>query len=397
MGTEIVTTLWEWEMARIRMLARIKDNGIKVDKEFCKPRIIKGQEICADIKYKLGWNPGSTKQLGEFLLDEMKYPVLGKTEKGNPSFNKHAMEEYDLLLEHDGSSVAQDVFRYRGWQKTVSSNYIPYITLCDKRDIIHPSYMAHRARTGRDSCEDPNLQQIPKESEKEWNGDLKQAFVPRGYLDHLSYIGDTVLVEFDFAQLETRVTAAVAKVRELLEAFWDDVDVFQVMADTLGWTRDRVKLFFYMTIYGAGARKMSLVFKISFKEAHKMIDEFYERYPTIRTKAKLAAAFAKQDKFIEYWTGRRRHFPSGDYHKAFNAAIQGGAFEIVKRSGIRLESKIPWPLVLTVHDSYTVEMPIAQYNDDTCNMIKSILEDVPESKEMGVPFKVSYKKWGEKS
>lgn len=385
-------TLWENEAEFIHLIASIKRNGIRINREFCKPKLAQGLKICNEIRSELGWNPGSTLQLGDFLLNKMNYPVLKYTEKGNASFDKFALEEYESLLEVDGSDIAQKVLRYRGWQKTTSSNYKPYLELADKNDVIHPNYKVHGTRTCRTSCELPNLQQIPRSSEKEWNGDLKKAFIPRD---------NHVLVEFDKAQLETRLASAVAEEEELLEAFHQDVDVFQVMADRLSWKRQDCKLFWYMTLYGAGPKKVAVIFKLDIPAAKDMINEFFGAYPNLRTMSRKADNLAKRDKYIVYWTGRRRHLnghKGQEYHKAFNAYIQGGAFEIVKRSGNRLFREIPreWPIVLTVHDSYVVELPVADYTESNCQKIQGILEAVPEAEEMGVPFKVDYKLWGEK-
>lgn len=383
-----MTTLWQWETEFIELIARIRDNGIMVDKEFCKPKIAQGEAILARIKGELGWNPGSSQQIGDFLINQMGYPVVKRSPKtGKPSFDKYALEEYELMLEADGSDLATKILTYRGWQKTVSSNYRAYLKLCDRESILHPNYKVHGTRTCRTSCENPNLQQIPRESEKPWNGDVKRAFISRG---------STILVEFDYAQIELRLAAAAAVEVQLLEAFRDGVDAFDVMAEQLGWPRQHCKTLTYATGYGAGEKRIALIFKIPIPEARERIDEFFGAWPNLRIKAREAAKVARARGYIQYWTGRRRHFTEGDFHKAFNAYIQGGAFEIIKRSGIRLAASIPWPIVLTVHDSYVVEMPVAAYTEENLNKIKSILEAVPEAEEMGVPFKVSYKLWGEK-
>lgn len=399
-------TLWEIEQQWIRLVADIRSVGTKIDREFCEPRMRKGYDICTQIKYNLGWNPGSPKQLGKFLLEDMGYPVFRRTENGAPSFDKKALEEYEIYLAADGSDVAKQVLRYRGWQKTASSNYKAYLDLVDRYDILHPNYKVHGTKTGRLSCESPNLQQIPRSSETEWNGDLKQAFVPRGKLLYSWYklqqgfskipdLDETVLVEFDYAQLEMRLAAAVAKEEELLEAFRADEDVFQTMADRLGWLRQNVKTFYYATSYGAGTGKIALTFGISKEEAEEMRHDFHKAYPNLKKKSDKAALVAKSQGYIEYWTGRRRHL-TGNYYKTFNAYIQGGAFEIVKRSGLRAKERVPAPIVLTVHDSYVFEIPKVWYTEEFVEAIKLVLEAVPEAEAMGVPFKVDAKLWGSK-
>lgn len=381
------STLWQWEAAFIELMAEIKNNGIKIDRDFCGRKALEGEKVLREIRRELGWNPASRLDLEKVLLVDFGFPVKRTTDNGNPSFDKYAMEEYEELLAQEGSTLARTILRYRGWQKTVSSNYKAYLELADSDSILHPNYKLHGTLTGRLSCENPNLQQIPRESRNEWNGDLKRAFVPR----HPDYI----IVEFDYGQLETRLAAAYAQQDNLLQAFWRGEDVFQSMADELGWDRQDCKLFTYMTLYGAGVGKIKLVFNIGQYEAEQMRSEFFGAYPGLRSIARRANSLARQDGYIEYWTGRRRHFGKGseESRKAFNSIIQGGAFEIVKRSMLRLRREIPWMMVLQVHDSVAIEMPVAEATEMNFESIASILSDVPESKDFGVPFKVGYKEW----
>lgn len=379
-------TLWEYEAEFIRLIARIKDNGIRIDPNFCKPKVQQGEAVLREIRDRLGWNPGSSKQIGKVLLEDLGYPIVKYNKSGNPSFDKFAMEEYEEMLEADGSVLAKDIIRYRGWQKTVSSNYMAYLRLADRDNILHPNYKVHGTKTCRTSCEDPNLQQIPRSTPKEWNGDVKEAFIPRS--------DELILIEFDASQVEFRLQAAVAKELELLNAFNSGVDVFKMMAQRLGWERQDVKTLVYATGYGAGVKRISTIFGITMESAKARIEEFYASYPRLRIKNKQCAAIAKQKGYIEYWTGRRRHMRD-KHHKAWNAVIQGGAFEIIKRCGIRVAQEIPYPIVLTVHDSYVFELPRGVAEDGvTIDRIKRILEAVPESREMGVKFKWEAKTWG---
>jgi DNA polymerase-1 len=172
-------TLWEIEQDFIRLIARIKQRGIKVDSEFSRKKAIEGTRILNQISASLGWNPGSPQQLGKYLITDLGLPVLKRTPNGAPSFDKEALTEYELHLDATGDETASKVLEYRGWQKTVSSNFQAYLDLMDENEILHPNYKVHGTRTGRLSCEKPNLQQIPRESVKPWNGDVKKAFIVR--------------------------------------------------------------------------------------------------------------------------------------------------------------------------------------------------------------------------
>lgn len=366
-------TLWETEADFIRLIARIKERGIKIDTKFSRERAIQGTTILNKIHNELGWNPGSSQQLGHYLIDELGLPVLKRTKEGNPSFDKEALADYELHLSATGDETAQKVLEYRGWQKTVSSNYQAYLDLMDENEILHPNYKVHGTRTARLSCEKPNLQQIPRSNPKPWNGDVKKAFIVRDEgLFHYS---------FDFKQVEFRLAAAYAKEVELLEIFNSGADIFTEMSERLGRPRHDIKTFTYATLYGAGKGKIALILKKPKWEADDLYDEFHGTWPGFRRISEKAAQLAYNDGYIDYWTGRRRHLKRAEAHKAFNSIIQGGAFEIVKRRMLALKDE---PIVLQVHDSITVE---EDANLDT-DRIKRTLEDVPESRNFGVKFEV---------
>src|SRR5258708_14765821 len=117
-------------------------------------------------------------------------------------FDKYAMEEYELLLAASDNETAGLVLEYRGWFKTVSSNYKAYLDLLSPDGFLRPNYKVHGTRTRRLSCEKPNLQQIPRSTPKRWNGNLKKAFVARrGY----------TLSELYYVQLEFRHAAGYSR------------------------------------------------------------------------------------------------------------------------------------------------------------------------------------------
>jgi DNA polymerase-1 len=390
-------TLWETEADFIRLIARIKERGIKIDTQFSRKKVIEGTRILNAIRSDLGWNPGSPQQLGKYLIADLGLPILKTTPNGAASFDKDTLEEYELHLDALGDRTAQQVLTYRGWQKTVSSNFQAYLDLMDENEILHPNYKVHGTRTSRLSCEKPNLQQIPRESVKPWNGDVKKAFIPRSsdlyknlYASKKRSIsGNLRLRTFDFKQVEFRLAAAYAREKELLELFNSGADIFTEMSARLGRPRHQIKTFVYATLYGAGKSKIGLILKVPQKEADALYDEYHGTWPGFKKIADRATRLAKDDGYIEYWSGRRRHLTPYEAHKAWNAVLQGGAFEIVKNRMLALSRE---PIVLQVHDSITVE------DDDNCDVdsIKKTLEAVPISKDLGVRFEVDMVVEGEK-
>lgn len=392
-------TLWEIESDFIRLMAEVKQRGIKVDTKFSRAKVIEGTRILNQISGSLGWNPGSPQQLGKYLIDELGLPVIKRTPAGKPSFDKFALAEYETFLEPLNDATAQKVLTYRGWSKTVSSNFQAYLDLMDEKQILHPNYKLHGTRTCRMSCEKPNLQQIPRESPKPWNGDTKKAFIPREYelyyelpdgneiwrptrqVVKIQPCGKLRLRTFDFKQVEFRLAAAYAKEVELLEIFNDGGDIFEEMSVRLGRPRHQIKTFVYASLYGAGKDKIALILGVPKNEGIEFYNEYHGTWPGFKRIAEKATQLALNDGYIEYWSGRRRHLHKSDARLAWNSVLQGGAFEIVKRRMLALRKE---PIVLQVHDSITIE------DDDNCDVdrIRETLCAVPESNALGVKFEV---------
>lgn len=382
--------LWEVEQKYVWVIANMIERGIKIDLEYCLREMFKGQHIMGQMRAELMINPGSPIGLEKLLIDELGLPVMKRTPGGKPSFDKEAMALYDEMLEQVEDDRAKKVLRYRGWQKTVSSNYKAYIDLRDGDNVLHPGYKIHGTETGRASCEKPNLQQIPKSSDKEWNGNLKRAFIPRDGFG---------LWEVDYSQLEFRLTCAYAEQEDLIEIFNDESrDIFTEMATAMDWLRQNVKTLVYLILFGGGANRAKVAFRLdTIEEGRALVEEFHARYPKIRAISRKAQNLATSRGYVQYWTGRRRHFPKGSkYYRAFNSIIQGGEAEIVKRAMIKLDEEVcdeSCRMVLQVHDSVVFE--IAEGKESVyLPRIKKAMEAVDFN--FGVKFKVDVKKWGEK-
>jgi DNA polymerase-1 len=382
--------LWEIERDWIRFLIQVESTGISIDEELCESETQVGTEEMERTAEQLGGNPASPKFLGKLLTD-LGIP-LKKTPKGNPSFNKEAMAEYEIHLEAQQNPMAKLVQKFRGWQKTVSTNYKAYLRLLSPDRRLRPNYKIHGARTSRLSCEDPNLQNIPRVSEHRWNGRLKRAFVGRtGY----------TLWEADYSNLELRMAAVYSQDETLLTTFLLGLKPFDVMAQKLGWPRHDCKTFTYTVLYGGGDDRVATVFRTGLNRAKAMRAEFFAAYPELQRFNKEATHRAETRGYVKLWTGRRRHFeyPESEGYKAMNSIFQGGVAEIVKRKGIELGRTIDWDeckVLLQIHDSYVFE--IKNGTEGYWHpKIQSIMESVGDLSPFfkKIPFPVSIKKWGE--
>jgi DNA polymerase I len=379
----------EQKMPFYKVIIAMERRGVRVDTALCE-RMINHGEICMDeIVEILQLNPGSPKDLSTLLIDKLGLPVVKRSQKTQkPSFDKEAMKDYETMLELRDDPTARYILEYRGWQKSVSSNYRPYIELLSVDGRLRPNYKLHGTKTGRMSCEKPNLQQIPRVSNKPWNGEMKSAFIPApGYR----------LWEADYGQLELRLATAYANERGLKAVFEEDRDVFTEMSEQLGMARHDTKTLTYTIQYGGGIRRLTTVFGIQPARAQEIRENFYQTYPGFRAVSNLAQRKAAAKGKLQLWSGRYRHFsyPKDEAHKAFNSVIQGGAADIVERTMIRLFNEVDneeeCRMLLQVHDSVVFEIKEG-LEDKYRELIVKTMEDIKP--DFGVKFKVDFHEWG---
>ena len=149
---EELAETWEHKQKFVRTIIAMERRGVRVDTALAKRMQIHGEMIMDDIREELKLNPGSTKDLKVLLIDKLGLPVVKATPAGAPSFDKEAMAVYDRALELQENHTAELITAYRGWQKSVSSNYIPYQELLSPDGRLRPNYKLHGTKTGRMSC-----------------------------------------------------------------------------------------------------------------------------------------------------------------------------------------------------------------------------------------------------
>lgn len=378
-------TYWKTiEAPNLIVLGRMRELGVKVNIPHAVRYEAKGMEIMRNIEEEIGVKfsgPGSVKATQDLFWNVLGLPQVINKKTGRPTLDKEAMKRYDLILERQSNPIARKLLEYRGWQKSVTSFYRPYQELVWPDGRIRTDFKPHGTVTGRYSSSKPNLQQIPKESDKEWNGHAKECFMPED---------DFELWEFDYSQLEFRLSASYAREPKLLDVFNDDSrDIFDEMSLDLGLTRQQCKTLTYSIQYGAGAQRIMDVFGYTRTQALNAINSWYDNYPGIRRVSDQGKAMAAQHGKVELWSGRFRHFhhPKSEARKAFNSTIQGGAADMVKVTMNNIYRELPeLRMVLQVHDALWFEIEKSKVNH-YLPQIKEIMQH-PTEKISRVQLKV---------
>jgi len=293
-------------------------NTLKADLEAQKA------PIEAEIKNELGdINLNSPKQLLEALNAKEIYPEL----KGKPSTDKRSLERFREM------PCVSALLKFSELETLLSSFVYPYLERA--QEVVHPFFNQCGTRTGRPSCSNPNLLQIPRRTA---NGKLvRRMFIPRDGM----LMGDC-----DFGQIEPRVLAHLSKDPQMLSMFNNDVDFHTFTAERLGISRDRAKVLNLSVGYRATFKSVQAQLGGTREEAQEQIDKWWGLFPTLRRWQETLIFNSKRSGFCETLLARRIRvdgLSEGNSWKReaaerqlINNITQGSAAEIMKMAMIRL-------------------------------------------------------------
>ena len=326
-------------------------------------------EIQREIEKLAGraFNPGSPKQLGEILFDEMGLPGGKRTKTGAWGTDATVLEE----LAASGHDLPVRVLEWRQLQKlksTYADALVGEIDIADQR--VHTSFSQAITTTGRLSSNEPNLQNIPIRTSE--GARIRRAFIAAP---------GKALISADYSQIELRLLAHVADIPALKESFAKGEDIHaRTAAEVFGlpmegmdpMVRRRAKAINFGIIYGISAFGLARQLGIENSEAKRFIDAYFARYPEIRRYMNETAEFARTHGYVLTPFGRRCYVPGiteknparRGYaeRQAINAPLQGGAADIIKRAMVRLPAAIrdvglDAVMLLQVHDELVFEAP----------------------------------------
>lgn len=357
------------EKPLLPILARMEKAGIAVDKTVLADLSQHyGNELTrleADI-FRLAGHPfniASPKQLGIVLFEEMNLPAPKKSKTGQYQTGSDVLEP----LAEQGHAIAAAVLEWRGMAK-LKGTYADALQEAINPDTgrIHARFLQTATATGRLSCAEPNLQNIPIRTAE--GRKLRAAFIaPPG----------KVLVSLDYSQIELRLLAHCAAVPALRQAIREGADLHAQTAEAVFGTsspehRRRAKAVNFGIIYGISAFGLAQQLGVPKAEAAGIIERYFAAYPEIKTWMEATIHTARQNGFIATLFGRtvftpHIHDKNGALRQfaeraAVNAPLQGSAADLLRRAMVRLdralqEQQLASRLVLQVHDELILECP----------------------------------------
>ena len=357
-------------------------------------------------------NFNSPKQLGDILFTKLGLEVVETTPSGAPSIGKKTIEAL-----RDKHIFASFLEKYKIVQKLLSSFFKPIPELVEEDGKVRPNFRDIGTKTGRLSCNKPNLQQLPKVNKK-FPIDTRKCFVvPQGHR----------MITCDYAGQELRVLAQISQEPVLIDTFNKGKDMHLSTANDffeLGIAeedlyenspnietlktkfkdeRNKAKTINFGMAYGKGAYGFSKDFNISEEEAQEILDKYFAALPEVKRSIEECHNNVTTQGWVKTMTGRRRHFdkvekngwkgyPMKAYRESFNFLIQGFSADMIRIAMTKVYQKAPkiWGLktIATVHDEAIYKVK-EEYEEPAKTFIKQQFESavsfcIPVVADIGV-------------
>ncbi|MAD13464.1 MAG: DNA polymerase I [Pelagibacteraceae bacterium] len=402
------------EIPLINVLVRMENCGIKIDEKILKNLSKSFEKELKVLEKKIfkisveSFNIASTKQLGDILYEKLKISGTKKTKKGNFATNVNVLED----LANKGHEFPKLVLEWRQKSKlknTYTDSLPQYIDSNSER--IHTSFLLAATSTGRLASSDPNLQNIPIKSKE--GKEIRSAFVTDK--------GKSI-ISADYSQIEMRVLAHVADVKELKKAFTNNEDIHNITASQIFECdikkisedmRRKAKAINFGIIYGISSYGLAKQISVSNNEAEQFLFSYFKKFPEIKEFMQDTLKFCRKNGFVKTMFERKCHFPnindknhtlkSFQERAAINAPIQGAAADIIRFAMINIdkkiiEKKIDATLLVQIHDELLLETKDAIVNKEIVK-IKSEMENaIDKDYNFSVPLIVdanSAKNWND--
>jgi len=318
------------------------------------------------------FNINSPIQVLKLFHTEGIYPKTldPKTKKLKNSTGNEALADVD-------SPIADIILEYRSLIKIAQ-----FFTKWDEvriEDRIYPSYSLHKARTGRLSSSEPNIQQVPVRRDER----VRDIFIPdEGKLFSIA----------DYSQIELRLAGHFSCDERLIDLISSGVDFHGWVAKDImnlpcepnevkklhPKARDISKTLVYLTLYGGGVARFMGNLKeqdidMPEEQCREILKKFYATFPQLRQYGFTLGAVAERQLYVTTLFGRKLWLDEENARFfALNTKLQGSAAELTSFSLIGMGPDIRaigGRLVATIHDEVIIE-----HTEDTTDKVYDIIQ-----------------------
>jgi len=403
---EILVSMEKADMPAVWGCVLLNRTGIRIDRN-------KGWEICREMQRdKQRWEIMIRQYLQEKIgknvveIDGQRYFILLPEEdaqmldlNSRKVMNKLLSEIYNLInvnkqtLEKIDPQLSELLHNYRAANFRIT--HLNFLNTNPEIDRIYPYYDILSSRTGRFSCESPNIQGFAEE----W----RNLFIPSEGM---------LFFEFDYAQIDLRVLGHYVddvQYRDMITS--SDMHrkcaslIFNKPEEEISdEERKKAKTILFGTLYGMGIKTLAHRLNISQKEAEVLYTRLRESFRAIVDyENKVNEVLRKEELSLPSITGKRRKINNSEnenilMRQAINTPIQMSSADICKWTFAWLPDildEVGGRIVAQIHDAYLLEIP---EDTDLRALYHEIAENVKNCDLLEIPLKIDVrygKRWGE--
>ncbi len=370
--SEMLRVKTEEPLAKI--ITEMEKKGALIDADYLKKLSEEKHKELKSLEKKIWesagaeFNINSPKQIGEILFVKLG---LGGAKPKKTVTGAYSTSAVQLAKLKDAHPIIGDIMEYREISKLVSTYIDALPKLADENNRLHTHFDSFGAATGRLSSQNPNLQNIPKKTER--GREVRRAFVAdRGYK----------LVDFDYSQIDLRAAAILSGDKNLAEIFKKGGDVHASAAakifgvkpeEVTAEMRRKIKVINFGVLYGMGINALRQNLGGTREEALHFYEEYFKNFSGLKDYIEKTKKFARQNGWTETLFGRRRYFPeiasNLEYvqkeaeRMAVNMPIQGTSADFIKLAMIRADKALEENglkdkvfMLLQIHDELLFEI-----------------------------------------
>jgi len=382
------------------ILYEAERHGVRVDRDRLANDIplYEAMQVQCDeaVKARLGNVEIDTPaQVAKALVDagyQLRLTPTGRVSTAQDALQEAIKDDPELL----------DLLKYRGALKTLLGTFMrPWLSLSERDGRLHPSWNSVRGdnygtRTGRLSCSNPNLQNVPTEFEFDYSGILA-GFLPLPFMRvYILPEEGEVLVAADYNGQEMRILAHFAE-GKAAEIYNNDprADFHEVAARLvqevahLSIKRKQAKITGFSLIYGAGVSALSMQLGVPMEEGRKIKNGYLKAMVGLSDFQRSVESRSQ----VKTWGGRiipvqtpKINADGSSWtfnYKLVNHLIQGTAADQTKQSIIEYHEKPhAGRFLMTVHDENVISVNPELLLGE-CIVLAEAMEGLPN---FDVPF-----------
>lgn len=232
--------IYPTEMRLTQIIGKMERTGVQIDVEYLQnlhARLLiekaKAEALFFQSAPVEWFNLGSDDMLRDFLLKGLRLPLTKRTKKGE----NFSVDEEVLSSFLPAAPYLEHVLRWKDVEKKISTYTASILDKLDEHGILHGDFQQIGTVTGRLSCRDPNLQNIPSDDSARAKASpdgidpesIKRAFIIQRIKEEAFRLFNTRGLLYrlfaDYSQVELRVLAGLSRDPRMIDAFLNGRDI----------------------------------------------------------------------------------------------------------------------------------------------------------------------------